>query len=49
MLPADLEQLVATSPRVETATIRAAGHLIHDSRSGREEFWRLVEKFLAEN
>lgn len=48
-LPADLEQLMATSPNVETATVNGAGHLIHDSKVGRAEFWRLVENFLAQN
>jgi pimeloyl-ACP methyl ester carboxylesterase len=46
--PGDLEQLMATSPRAEAVTVDGAGHLIHDSKAGREEFWRLVEQFLTQ-
>lgn len=45
--PADLEQLAATSPQVETATIADTGHLIHDSKTGRDAFWSVVERFVA--
>lgn len=45
--PEDLEKLVATSPQVDTATVANTGHLIHDSKTGRDEFSNLVDRFLG--
>jgi esterase len=45
--PADLDQLAATSPTVETVTMAGAGHLIHDSTSARDDFRAMVDRFLA--
>lgn len=44
--PADLVQLAATSPNVDSVTLPGASHLIHDSRAQREPFWSIVDAFL---
>jgi pimeloyl-ACP methyl ester carboxylesterase len=45
--PADLEQLAATSRAVDSLTVSDVGHMIHDSKLGREVLWQAVARFLA--
>jgi hypothetical protein len=45
--PADLAQLLATSPEASAHTLAGANHLIHDTIGQREAFWTIVEAALA--
>jgi pimeloyl-ACP methyl ester carboxylesterase len=46
-IPSDVEPVLAQSPSVEHHVVAGAGHLIHESIAGRDEFVRQVEQFLA--
>jgi esterase len=45
--PEDLDQLRAVTPHAAIHTVAHAGHLIHDSRVGRDRFAEIVDGFLA--
>jgi hypothetical protein len=46
-IPSDVEPVLARSPSVEHHVVAGAGHLIHESIAGRDDFVRQVEQFLA--
>ena len=44
--PDDLAQISASTPHARTHTMEGSGHLIHDTKSARESYQRLVIEFL---
>lgn len=44
--PADIDQLSVVSPHATAHTLAGAGHLIHDLKAHREEFFAIVDGFL---